>query len=317
MDENLVGYLLGTLDPEAHGQVAAYLAEHPEARARLEALEQALAPLEADRADPDPPPGLAARALARVAEHHLLRLPDAPAPARSQFGGPPRRRLRPADALVAACLVVVVGGLASSLVARWWNRQQRTECANNLRQFWVALRAYGDQREGEFPRAEPEGARGVAGIFVPALQDAGVLGEVSVGCPAQGRRPPPRYSVGELEELYATSPEQFRAAARTLAGNYAYTLGYQEGGHLCGLRGDSGDSLPILADRSSPAGGNSPNHGGDGQNVLYVGGWVRWCARPTAGVGGDDIYLNRHNQVLAGVNRIDTVLGPSDARPQE
>src|SRR5438067_12084570 len=103
MDENLVGYLLGTLDPEAHGQVAAYLAAHPEAGARLEALEQALAPLEADRAAPDPPPGLAARALARAAEHHLLRLPDAPSPGRSQLGGAPRRRPRLADALVAAC----------------------------------------------------------------------------------------------------------------------------------------------------------------------------------------------------------------------
>jgi hypothetical protein len=60
---------------------------------------------------------------------------------------------------------------------------------------------------------------------------------------------------------------------------------------------------------------NSPNHGGQGQNVLYIGGNVRWCANPAAGRDGDNIYLNRDRKVQAGVSRDDTVLGSGDARP--
>ena len=43
-------------------------------------------------------------------------------------------------------------------------------------------------------------------------------------------------------------------------------------------------------------GSNSPNHGGRGQNVLYVGGNVKWLTAPTMptiGCENDDIYLNR------------------------
>ena len=71
-----------------------------------------------------------------------------------------------------------------------------------------------------------------------------------------------------------------------------------------------------MADRPHDGGrGNSPNHGGAGQNVLYIGGQVRWCVGPNVGVGRDDIYLNLNNRVLAGEQHFDSVLGPSDATP--
>ena len=83
-----------------------------------------------------------------------------------------------------------------------------------------------------------------------------------------------------------------------------------------GLSRDSGDLLPILADRPCESGAaNSPNHGGAGQNVLYIGGQVRWCAEPRVGVDCDDIYLNQKYRVLTGEHRLDTVLGPSEAAP--
>src|SRR5262245_2661566 len=79
MDEHLVDYLLETLDPVTRCRVEADLRQNPEAQARLGLLRQALAPLAEDAADPDPPPGLALRALARVAEH-CCALPTAPPP---------------------------------------------------------------------------------------------------------------------------------------------------------------------------------------------------------------------------------------------
>jgi hypothetical protein len=75
--------------------------------------------------------------------------------------------------------------------------------------------------------------------------------------------------------------------------------------------------LPILADRPPQGGGpgNSPNHGGCGQNILLVNGQVRYITTRAAGIDGDDIYTNRRNQVGAGLDRWDTVLGSSADRP--
>jgi hypothetical protein len=151
---------------------------------------------------------------------------------------------------------------------------------------------------------------------VPTLRDAGVLPEgVSASCPANGRSAPAPYSVAELEALYQTSRPDFDAAARQLAAGYAYSLGYRENGTHFGLSRSSGDGLPILADVQPFREGNSVNHGRAGQNVLYIGGNVRWCTERTVGVDRDDIYLNREYQVLAGVSRTDTCLGQATASP--
>jgi hypothetical protein len=316
MEEHLVGYLLNGLDPVTHQRVEAYLHTHPEARARLALLEEALAPLAEDTEDSEPPSHLALATLSRISEHRCA-LPVAPRPTLYQRAVPPRRMARPIDWLVAAVLLILVGGVCVPLLARQWHEQRRLACENNLRQFWVSLQAYADRANNEFPRVEPEGPRAIAGIFVPMLADAGLLTDVSITCPAQGRREPLPFSVGELEQLYRKSPENYRPIARVLAGNYAYCLGYEDGQTLHGLRRDTGDGLPILADCSSAGALNSSNHGGAGQNVLYVGGNVRWCVHPTVGLDGDNIYVNQHYRVSAGVCRSDTVLGASDARPYQ
>jgi hypothetical protein len=316
MEEHLLGYLLGALDPLTRQRVETHLRAHPEARARLELLKQALEPLEADRNDPAPPPTLVFDTLARVAERGAHPLPAAPPPSPRQVGGAAWRWGRRPDWLVAAVLFLVAGGLFTTLLAQQWRAYQRSACANNLRLFSQALNAYADLTDGGFPEVAAEGPRSVAGAFIPALHDRGVLPAVSVRCPAQGSEQPSSTSLEELDRLYREQPEKYLATARALAGSYAYSLGYREGEQHRGLSRASGDTLPILADCPPPDGrGNSLNHDGGGQNVLYVGGNVRWCALTTVGENGDDIYLNQKFQVRAGLNRCDTVLGPGDATP--
>jgi hypothetical protein len=139
---------------------------------------------------------------------------------------------------------------------------------------------------------------------------------VSVGCPAHGRRSPPSYTLDELTALARDDPERFESVAGQLAGNYAYCLGYEQDGRLCGLKRTSDGLLPIMADAAGQDGDYSANHGtSGGQNVLFVSGHVRWCTQPTVGVGNDHIYFNQHNRVSAGVRRFDTVLGASATRP--
>jgi hypothetical protein len=315
MDDHLVGYLLNTLDPVTHQRVEAYLHGHSEARAQLALLEEAIAPLQEDY-EIEPPPGLAFATLARISEYRCA-LPIAPRPSPHQHDLVPRRWGRPVDWLVAAVLLILVGGLVMPLLARQWREQRRLACENNLRKFWVGLQAYADRTDNDFPRVEAEGARGVAGIFVPILTDCGLLKDVSIACPAQGQQEPLSYTVVDLEQLFRTSPVAFRSVAHDLAGHYAYCLGYEDGQTLRGLRRDTGDGLPILADYSGADAHNSSNHAGAGQNVLYVGGNVRWCVLPTVGLDGDNIYVNHQFRVRAGLCHADTVLGASDARPYQ
>jgi hypothetical protein len=318
MEENLVGYLLKSLDAQTQQQVEASLQTSPELRGRLELLERALAPLAADADTPEPPPGLVLGTLAHIAEHQCRKLPSAPPPPRSQLEASGRPWLRRADVLVAALLLVVFGGICSSgIVHLWRDYRVRVDCENNLRVIGQGLQTYCNNHNGDFPRVEEQGPRSIAGIFVPILCDYGTLSpKVSLICPARGGGFLKCRSVQELEQLYANDAEEYLREARKLAGSYAYTLGYRdENGHH-GLRCDSGDRLPIMADRlDSLQQANSPNHGGDGQNVLFLGGHVIWCTRRTVGINGDDIFSNWDHQVLAGKSREDTVLGASESHP--
>jgi prepilin-type processing-associated H-X9-DG protein len=324
MEENLVGYLINALDDDAQQELEASLRKSPELQARLEVLERALAPLAADRDVDEPHPGLVLSTLARIAEYKCRKLPDAPPPPRSQTVPVVRPWPRRADALVAALLLIVLGGIGSSFLLHLWRDYHgRAVCQENLRLIWTGLQTYCDAHAGNFPTVEAKGPHGVAGMFVPALGDSGMLGsETFVTCPSQQRRPGEHRSVTEMEALYQSNPDAFRQEAKRLAGGYAYTLGFRDAaGGYHGLRCDSVESgnlklLPIVADHlDSLTQRNSPNHGGDGQNVLYLDGHAEWRTSRNAGINGDDIFVNWDNQVLAGKSREDTVLGSGDASP--
>jgi prepilin-type processing-associated H-X9-DG protein len=321
MDENLVGYLLKALDADTQRDVEGFLRTHPEERNRLELLRRGLAPLAGDP-DVDPPPGLWVRTLARVAEHQSRKLPTAPEAPATQRVAPSRRNWRWVDALVAAGISFCAVGLALPGVKKLWQRHEVIACQNNLRLFHASLMGYSDLNDGALPKVEAQGARSRAGIVVPILHDARVLDpHVSVTCAARSAQQPCDASVQELEELEQRHPEEFKDMARTLSGCYAYTLGYFEDGHLKGLRRDADGRLPIMADcppfapGTLGAGGNSLNHGGKGQNVLFLDGSVVFCTHRGVGPDGDDIYLNKKHRLAAGIGPRDAVLGPSWASP--
>jgi prepilin-type processing-associated H-X9-DG protein len=58
---------------------------------------------------------------------------------------------------------------------------------------------------------------------------------------------------------------------------------------------------------------NSNNHDGDGQNVLFGDGHVEFLQNPFVGIGRDNIFTNKKNQVVASpVDATDSVLLPTD-----
>jgi hypothetical protein len=318
MDELLVGYLLEGLDTEQQQAIAARLETEPDLRARLEALRRLVEPLALDREQPEPPAGLAAGTLGLIAEYRCHTLPQAPVVTPYQRNTRTRRGFRRPDVLVAAVLLVLIAPLAIAGLSRLWRDYAfRAACANNLRELGGGLQRYADQHDGHFPQLQPEGPRSFAGSFIPVLCESGALTPPPpIVCPCDGTSAQTLPSLAMLEELYRAQPEAFGAAVRDLAGSYAYAMGYHEDGRLHGLDRSDDNHTPILADRLPFAlSDNSPNHGGTAQNVLYIGGNVAWCTQRTVGVNGDDIYLNRRSEVLAGVCREDAVLGSSDASP--
>jgi prepilin-type processing-associated H-X9-DG protein len=319
MNENLVGYLMSALEPDEHREVEAHLAASPEARQQLETLRRALEPLGADRAEPEPPPGLVVRTLGRVAEYCCQDFPRAPV-ARGYRGPSGSRPLwRRADVMVAASVLITAAGIGLGLLSHARAKSSIVECQNNLKTFYTGLKVYADQRQGNLPNiGAVEPPRNVAGMVVPILMKAGTLPpDANVGCPGKTQ---PRTCPLTFDRLESLDPEAFKQTAQDLICCYAYSLGHRDAEGFHGPRFDPelpASWLAIMADAPppDPRMGNSTNHGGEGQNVLFLDGHVLFCKTRNVGVDGDDIYLNRVGRQAAGVDPIDSVVGGSACSP--
>ncbi|MCS6866830.1 MAG: hypothetical protein RMJ56_13970 [Gemmataceae bacterium] len=108
---------------------------------------------------------------------------------------------------------------------------------------------------------------------------------------------------------------------------YTYTLGFRgPQNQILGLRrpGHNADSpqdntmMPIAADLPSfvtATDGQAVSPHGRIMNVLFIGGNVRVTTSPHVGPRGDDIYHNAFGHVAAGVHATDAVLGGRGDRP--
>ena len=311
MNDHLLDYLLDRLDKPAKLQVETRLQADESARRQLELLRQALLPLAADD-EVTAPPHLSARTIARVAEYACRQLPMAPAPARTESASRPWWRR--ADVLVAASLLAVFAGIGIPLIARMRAAPAIAECQENMRKFYFAMRDYEDTHKQPF--SLEKSPHNVAGIVVPMLQDAGMLAsDFSVRCPGQG---PFQTCSLTLEQIKNMSPEQFAQQAPNLLASYAYTLGYRENGvwHPINRAENTADNSVLIFADNPPANvitGNSSNHGGRGQNVLFHDGHAQFMTIRT--YDRDDIYLNNDSHVAAGKGARDFVLGNSASKP--
>jgi hypothetical protein len=323
MDEQLLGYLIDALEPDERREVESYLQLNPEANEQLENLRLALEPLASDAEPIDPPDGLWLRTLARVGEHNKRpALPAAPITAGSRALAAPRTWWRRADVLVAASILLCVGLLVPPGITKLRFQAAITACQENLRSLYVALAAYSDHHNGEFPdvaHAAPP-PRNTASVFIPVLRESQLLSEnVSIRCPtADGQTS----STATLHDVRHMSPQEFERYVQSMAGCYAYSLGYtdENGVHALRLVADHASFMPILADcppndvaMGNP--GNSAAHEGLGQNVLFIDGHCRFTTVRTVGLKRDDIYLNLDGKVGAGKTDWDAVLGSPDSRP--
>jgi prepilin-type processing-associated H-X9-DG protein len=319
MEQDLLGYVLNALEPKAHAEVEAQLARHPEVQERLEFLRQTLEPLALDP-NAAPPAGLADRVVAEVQASGPL-APKAPVTVRAW----PLRRIF--ELTAAAVVVLTVTGLVAVWIARLRdqrpggepNATQLVECKNNLHRLYLSLRSYSDLHQRQFPNVATalEPPRNVAGLVYPILHDSGSLGDARLSCPGAGGPTP--CAIG-MQDVRAMNDVTFQGWSQGLHNCYAYSLGYRSSGVVMGIKLDDNKPsslIPLMADSSppDPAHGNSPHHGGRGQNVLYCDGHVTFCQSRHVGYQQDDIYLNRAGKVAAGVDWFDTVLTSSASPP--
>jgi prepilin-type processing-associated H-X9-DG protein len=324
MDENLIGYLLKCLDTDEQHNVERYLREHPEAQTRLEKLRRGLDLLALDGGDAEPPAGLWVRTLAHVVEHKCRTLPAVPPPVARPAAAGRISWWRRADVLVAASLLILLSGIGVIGLAALRDKSHVVECENNLHKIYQGLTAYAEKRDdGRFPWVDSQPPKNFAGSFIAALNEEGVLpSDVSVSCPGSAPRAPAPVTFAQLGEMFRDRPDEYRETTQSLAGCYAYSLGYREAeaGLHQGLTQKMDGRLPIMSDippgraANEVVSGNSPNHAGKGQNLLFVDGHVEFKTTRNLGVD-DDIFRNAQGRVAAGRGLHDTVLGRSDAVP--
>ncbi len=175
MREDLVGYLIGALEPHESAAVEAQLTRDDGLRRNLELLRRSLSILESHRESFDPPGGLAARTCQFVAVQVNTTL--APVPASSRW--------RMADLVVAAGIFIAASMLFFPAIYHSRYSSQIANCENNLRRISQALAEYSGLHHGYFPGLSPEGPQSAAGVYAVKLMDDGLVKEPQwFVCPA-------------------------------------------------------------------------------------------------------------------------------------
>jgi hypothetical protein len=307
MNEDVLGYVLDALDASEEAAIEARLERDPKFRADVEAIRKSVQPLACDDVIL-PPDGLADRTIAFVKGAKQL--------TESAEWPTPSNRFRLVDVLAAAAIFTVAASLLFPAVINLRLQQTRTACANQLRQLGVALAVYADQEGCQLPYVDAGGPMSRAGVFAVLLKTKELISDGGqLVCPAADNA----VAIVPDRDAYLKAlqePQRLQWLCRLMSGSYGYVLGFQESGVHLGYNVRR-ELQPIVSDRpprpEESAFENSPNHGGSGQNVLFVGGNVRWV--PGRRFSDDDLFHNRGGQVAAGTDRGDTVIGVSEAMP--
>lgn len=332
MREDLVGHLLGALEPSDSKQVETALADPQSGvslRHDLEQLRLALKPLAYDRDLLRPPVGLADRTMRFIAEHEAASqttesqttasqarpmprpMTDSDATARGRGGRAWVDRVIVAATSLAA--LVLLAPLLLDSIAQ--SRARRAE--RNLLKTSGALQGYADAHR-VFPTPPGSGPLSRAGLYAPTLvsEHRLVADDGTLLCPDTVLSRSGTFRVPSLEELSAAvGTPQFEELVRTMGGDYGYTLGHRDAtGVLQPNLDRRREHHPIMADAPDEAGEKSDNHPDGIHHVLFEDGHVKRLA-PGDLHRDDHLFRNHDGKVAAGVDDEDAVIGSSHHKP--
>jgi prepilin-type processing-associated H-X9-DG protein len=223
-----------------------------------------------------------------------------------------------ADFAVAASIFIAGTLTLLPAIQRSRERMNQAGCVFNLQQLGQSLSEYTTlHRALPYPPSDRGDTH--AGMFAVILHDAGELNNLALlDCPCNGRTPHAFKELASFEQvdhIRRTQPDVYR---RMLGWDYAYNVGYRHASGQAGpLEAVHSSRIPVLADQPDHEDfltireGNSPNHSGRGQNVLFGDGSVLWFHSRRVGPSDPDLYLNNNEQPRPGVHLLDSVLVPS------
>jgi len=318
LQEQLLGHLLGALDESEAEQVAARLETEPRLHRQLESLRGRLATLEPLRGQLDPSPGLAEKTCRMVASYELSQT------GKKTSGGsrrgektmtpgvaPPSwfRRVHWQDVAVTAIVCTIGWALIGPAILSSRENSRVAGCQSNLFSIGNAARQY-RATHGSFPLVPERGPMASSGSYAVVLHQAGLLNDVRLvlcpGSPTAGRL---KIRIPLIKELNSASRRQAWRLQQTMGGSYCLSLGYFEDGNYHAVTDLSRLNFALIADMPGYQ-GQSLNHGGRGQNVLFEDGRVRFLVTSRFGPVGDDIYTNDDGMPAAGTHPNDSVIAP-------
>jgi len=188
-----------------------------------------------------------------------------------------------AELIVIILTIAIVAAIVVPILSRPRSGRLANNCMSNLKQFGLALNMYAQDYNECFPSTVGYNVNGKpvirlkAGDGLAGLELLFTEGYVTdpnlYACPTGRPKDEPTHSTKGI------------AAAGCTAGNTSY--GYDPR-HL--TTHPAGTAVMAGKPGSKGARANSPNHGGDGQNVLYIDGHVTWFAKTSVGYGNNEIY---------------------------
>jgi prepilin-type processing-associated H-X9-DG protein len=235
------------------------------------------------------------------------------------------------DLIIVVFILTLLPAAAIVQTRRAREQANRIKCASNLKQIGLSIQIYANENKGAFPRtlydvkAENPIPTEYTGVDAPnpfkpggpelndvtapmflILRTGDITSEVFI-CPtsttAQKFEPPPGMEIKSFSNFasrrnlsYAYTNAYPSAAARAKGFKLNFTLSSD-----FAIAADMGmaaaGTIASTASRAQMVRVNTPNHAGDGQNVLYADGHVDWTAtpfaglpRPVTGVARDNIY---------------------------
>lgn len=320
MREDLIGYVLNALDADEQQRIENELAHDPQLREELARVRRCLEPLESAWDETDPPAGLADRTCAAIEEHEQIHGPSPVGLARIRAAaGLCLRNYSLADCLVLTLVLLIAFTLLMPAIVNSRYQARKLACQQNLTNLGRNLFTYSDLQAGQFPLVPLSGSRSFAGVFAPVLLEHELLDveQPQLICPGSDLASDVRsWSLPTLAEVdEAVGPRLLYLQDRA-GGSYAYCVGYMDAKGLHPVENRGRSQFAILSDAPSFFLPNrrSAHHGGRGQNILYEDGHVAFVT-DFVGSNQDHPWLNDEGYAEAGVDKSDSVLLPSGAKP--
>lgn len=322
MRENLIGYLLDSLDEHERAEIDAAL-KSPESAAVIEKdldqLRRAINPLDVDRESMVAPSGLAKRTI--DATRRMTTERPALSPSRDVVTPMMRPRVW-VDRLILAAAAVAAMVLIIPLLRESVEDSRAIRAEQNLQRVGRALHGYADT-ERMFPTPPSEGALSRAGLYAPTLVSAHRLkpNDGLLVYPGSALDRAGNFQVPDRQAVeQAVGTDEFGEIIDRMGGDYGYTLGHRnENGILQPIRDQRRSHHPLMADAPDGSGEKSDNHPQGIHHILFEDGRVERIFIVGDNLDplhrDDHLYRNHNGKIAAGTDEEDAVIGDSHHQP--